>query len=43
MFIEGDQFLKASVFAVETKQDQVLCMVLQYTQKGWPDNTNPVL
>lgn len=43
MFIEGYQFLNATVFAMETKQDQDLCMVLQYTQKGRPDNTNPVL
>ena len=34
-------FLNASVFSMETRQDPVLSKVLQYSQKGWPDN--PVL
>ena len=41
VFLKGDQFLNASVVAMETKQHSVLSKMLQYTWEGWPDN--PVL
>ena len=41
MFIEGDQFFKCFSGCHESRQDPVLSKVLQYSQKGWPDN--PVL
>ena len=31
VFLEGDQFLNASVVAMETKQHSVLSKMLQYT------------
>ena len=43
MFIEGDQFVNASVVAMETQKDPVLSKVLQYTRHGWPDKPEPVL
>ena len=42
MFIEEDQFLNASVVAMETMRDPVLGKVLQFTQQGWPNNLEPV-
>ena len=42
MFIEEDQFLNASVVAMETLRDPVLGKVLQFAQRGWPDNLEPV-
>ena len=42
MFIEEDQFLNASVVAMETMRDPVLGMVLQFTQQGWRNNLEPV-
>ena len=42
MFIEEDQFLNASVVAIEKMRDSVLGKVLQFTQQGWPNNPEPV-
>ena len=42
MFIEEDQFLNASLVAMETMRDPVLGKVLQFTQQGWPNNLEPV-
>lgn len=42
MFIEGDQFVNASIVASETKRDSVLSKVLQFTQHGWPEKPEPV-
>ena len=42
MFIEEDQFLNASVVAMETMRDPVLGKVLQFTQQGWPNTLEPV-
>ena len=42
MFIEGDQFVNASIVASETKRDSVLNKVLQFTQHGWPEKPEPV-
>lgn len=42
MFIEGDQFVNASVVAMETKKDPLLSKVLHYTQHGWPEHPEPV-
>ena len=36
IFIEEDQFLNASVVAMEAIRDPVLGKVLQFTQQGWP-------
>ena len=38
MFIKEDQFLNASVVAMETMRDPVFGKVLQFTQQGWPNN-----
>ena len=43
MFIEGDQFVNATVGAMETQTDPVLSKVLQNTQHGWPDKPETVL
>ena len=42
MFIEGDQFVNASIVGSETKRDSVLSKVLQFTQHGWPEKPEPV-
>ena len=42
MFIEGDQFVNASIVASETKRDSVLSKVLKFTQHGWPEKPEPV-
>ena len=42
VFIEEDQFLNASVVAMETMRDPVIGEVLQFTQQGWLDNLEPV-
>ena len=42
MVIEEDQFLNASVVAMEIMRDPVLGMVLQFTQQGWRNNLEPV-
>ena len=41
MFIK-DQFLNASVVAMETMRDSVFGKVLQFTQQGWPNSVEPV-
>ena len=43
MFIEGDQFVNASIVASEAKRDSVLSKVLQFTQHGWPEKPEPVI
>lgn len=40
--IEGDQFVNASAVAMETHKNPVLSQVLQYTQHGRPDKSEPV-
>ena len=42
MFIEGDQFVNASMVARETKKDSVLSKVLHFTQHGWPEKPEPL-
>ena len=42
MFIEGDQFVNASMVARETKKDSVLSKVLHFTQHGWPKKPEPL-
>ncbi|PFX28231.1 Transposon Tf2-6 polyprotein [Stylophora pistillata] len=42
MLIEGDQFVNASVVAVETKKDPLLSKVLRYTQNGWPERPEQI-
>ena len=42
MVSEEDQFLNASVVAMEIMRDPVLGMVLQFTQQGWRNNLEPV-
>ena len=37
MFIEGDQFVNASMIARETKKDSVLSKVLHFTRHFWPE------
>ena len=42
MFIEGDQFVNASMVARETKKDLLLSKVLHFTQHGWPEKPDPL-
>ena len=42
MFIEGDQFVNASMVARETKKDSVLSKVLHFTQHGWLEKPEPL-
>ncbi|XP_048586216.1 uncharacterized protein K02A2.6-like [Nematostella vectensis] len=37
MFIKEEQIVTASMVAMETKKDNVLRKVLDYTRNGWPD------
>ena len=41
MLVEGDEIINSKIMALETKKDQILSKVLEFTRNGWPEKPQP--